>query len=236
MPQKSDPPKPDKRDYGLAAIKATLSALPTLGGPAVELLNIVITPSIERRRNVWLQNIAERLSDLENRIPGLINSAAENPVFVDTLLQASQAALRTRDDAKREALRNAVLNSILPDAPEADLQDLFIGFIDAFSTWHIALLSFLSKNPAEESAGAYVSTAINRPLCLLIEERFLELHNKANIYRHFITDLKARGLFDSPQRAGDPIDVTWGNITITPLGQAFLSFIADPLAAPPDKP
>jgi hypothetical protein len=45
--------------------RAVLSAIPTVGGPALELFNAVIAPPVERRRNVWLNGLAERLQKLE---------------------------------------------------------------------------------------------------------------------------------------------------------------------------
>ena len=52
-----------ERNLGLA--KAALSAVPVVGGPASELLDLVIRPRIEERRTEWLNSIAEGLAKLE---------------------------------------------------------------------------------------------------------------------------------------------------------------------------
>ena len=41
-------------------------------------------------------------------------------------------------------LRNAVLNSVLPTAPDEDIQDLYFAFIDELTPTHMHLLTLLS--------------------------------------------------------------------------------------------
>lgn len=60
---------------------------------------------------------------------------------VSIVLQATQIALRTHQTEKRMALRNAVMNAALPQAPEEGLQQMFLHFIDTFTEWHLRLLS-----------------------------------------------------------------------------------------------
>jgi hypothetical protein len=45
---------------------------------------------------------------------------ATNEAFVTVTMQASQGAIRNHQQAKLEALRNAVLNSALPNPPQED--------------------------------------------------------------------------------------------------------------------
>src|SRR5206468_713468 len=71
-----------------------------------------------------------------------------NPRFTSTFIHATLIAMRTHQEEKLEALRNAVINSALPKAPEDDLQLMFLNLIDQFGEWHIRLLKFYS-NPAK---------------------------------------------------------------------------------------
>ena len=76
-------------------------------------------------------------------------------------MQASQAAIRNHQSEKREALRNAVLNAALPNAPEESIQQLFINQVDTFTVWHIRLLDLFKEPPAWfEETGKIVSTSI----------------------------------------------------------------------------
>ena len=66
-----------------------------------------MTPPLERRRDEWIQGIAEGLTRLEANKGVRVEDLKENPVFLDTLLQATHAVLRTHQTEKREALRAA---------------------------------------------------------------------------------------------------------------------------------
>ena len=51
---------------------------------------------------------------------------------MSVVLQATQAALRTHQAEKLEALRNAVLNVAAGKGPSDDMQMVFLSFIDSF--------------------------------------------------------------------------------------------------------
>jgi hypothetical protein len=222
-----EPPRPDANDraYGLA--KTVIAAVPIVGSPAVELLNTLVTPALESRRDMWFASLATRLSSLEQAV---LDGLAVDPEFVDTVLQASQAALRTRHEVKRDALRNAVMNAARSSAPEGDLQELFIGFVDSFSPWHLLLLSFIGKNPADRDARMHEASRVNKPLRELIEEQFPELRGGSSTYQHFLSDLQARGLLVVPARGGHVLDIPWSLVAISGLGTAFLRFVSEPTA------
>jgi hypothetical protein len=45
--------------------------------------------------------------------------------------------MRTHQDAKVESLRNAVINSALPTAPDMDLRAFFLHLVDELSPTHL---------------------------------------------------------------------------------------------------
>ena len=47
-----------------------------------------------------------------------LKSLQTNDIFIDTVLKATQAAIRTNQQEKKKALLNAVLNAALPNPPE----------------------------------------------------------------------------------------------------------------------
>ena len=55
-------------------------------------------------------------------------------------MEASQIALRTHQKEKLEALRNAVLNVAIGDRVDEEEQAAFLGLIQEFTTWHLAIL------------------------------------------------------------------------------------------------
>jgi hypothetical protein len=56
-------------------------------------------------------------------------------------MQANQSAFRNHKKEKIDALRNAVLNSCLPGAPEDDIQMIFLNYIDELTPWHLRIMN-----------------------------------------------------------------------------------------------
>ena len=67
--------------------------------------------------------------------------------LLSAALTATQAALRTHQQEKLDALKNAVVNVALGREPEADRQQQFLALVDRFAAAHLILLQF-SKDPA----------------------------------------------------------------------------------------
>src|SRR4051794_38840164 len=88
--------QPTAGDHVHLAVKAALSALPIVGGPAAELFAGIIAPPLARRRDEWLQSIATGLEALKDRVATFdAESLAHNDAFVSVALQASRTALQT---------------------------------------------------------------------------------------------------------------------------------------------
>jgi len=119
--RKYEPPKPSKEDAVHAGIRAGLSIIPV----ATELFQHFVTPPLERRRERWMDEVGKALQDLEENKGVKLEELQSNDVFIDTLLQASQIAIRNSQQEKRRALRNAILNAALPNPPEQSLQQIF---------------------------------------------------------------------------------------------------------------
>ena len=132
-------PKRSKDDVAHAIAKAALSAVPVAGGPAVELFQLIVQPPLERRREEWMRQVADKLRELEAR--GLdLDRLQHNDQFISTVMQASQAALRTHKAEKLAALRNAVINVAKGQAPEETVQHLLLSFVDQLSEMHLRIL------------------------------------------------------------------------------------------------
>jgi hypothetical protein len=66
---------------------------------------------------------------------------------VDAVVTATRIVDRTSQREKIEALRNAVLNSALPAAPDQDIQQLYFALIDNLTPTHLRLLTLLDNPP-----------------------------------------------------------------------------------------
>lgn len=215
--------------------KAGLSGVPVLGGPAAELFSAVLVPPLSRRRDRWIQSIAERLKRLEEKVQGLrIEELAKNEMFVTTVMHASQVAIRNHQEEKLEALGNAVLNSALPNAPQEDKQLMFLNFVDSLTPWHLNVLKFF-ENPRrwlEERSKSVDLGRIKRPAHLL-ESALPQHKGERGFNNQIINDLFSKGLLQvdashTLTRHLEPL--------ITPLAEEFLSFVTSPVRGDEESP
>ena len=120
--------------------RATISAVPVMGGALVEAFNSLIEPPMARRRTEWMVQVTEAINELYEKGFVTEQDLQSNDKFFTTLVHASNVAIKNHEQEKLSALRNAVLNSALPEAPDDTLQQLFLNLIDSYTSWHIAIL------------------------------------------------------------------------------------------------
>lgn len=222
MSDPMEPPKQSKGDLAHAAAKAALSAVPYIGGPVAELLQLVIQPPLERRRAEWMRAVGEKLQELEQA--GLnLEALSKNEEFVSAVMHASSMALRTHQQEKLDALRNAVLNIATGQAPEDALQHMFFRWIDSMSPLHLRMLMFFQAPtpPPNISMGG---------LGHVLEQNMPELRGKRHIYDQVWKDLHVNGLTNT-----DSLHVTMsghglGQKRTSELGDAFIAFVSEPHA------
>ena len=229
--------KPEKTvgDGVHTVVKAGLSAIPIVGGPAAVLFNEVIVPPLARRRDEWIESIARGLKELEDKVKGFkIESLSVNETFTTSVMHATQAAMRTHHKEKLEALRNSILNSALPNSPEDNMQHLFLSLIDTSTTWHLKILGFFyhikSYRPGAGLKPPYVHHTFLQQVLI---QRFPELQDKSDVLSLLIRDLSSKGLLNLDAR--DTRHSKEGSsstraVCITDLGRQFVSFITSPLS------
>jgi hypothetical protein len=203
-----------------------LSVIPTIGGSALELFNAVIAPPIERRRNDWLNKLAERVQALEQRGRVRVADLANNDEFVSAVMQATAAAVRNHQQEKIEALRNAVLNTALGQSPEDAKRELFLAFVDQFTVLHLRVLKDLSAFGPPESQSNAAKTRIGE-IAELAMKRLPALRDQSALAETVVEDLCRRGLLNYwPD--GDVAYVPRGCRQVSPFGEEFLQFITEP--------
>lgn len=209
--------------------KAGIASIPGVGAAASELFTVILTPPLEKRRVEWMNDVAERLKELEERGELNLEDLQGNETFITTVMQASQAAVRNHQSEKREALRNAVLNAALPHAPEESLQQYFVTLIDTFTVEHIRLLDFF-KDPQIwfERNDVALPRFSSAGLESVITSAWPELKNRYEFLNAVLEELKGKVFF-----VGGGLRITMTRHGLfekrtTKMGDSFLEFITAP--------
>lgn len=217
--EKSSMPGRSAGDVAHAIVKAGLSAVPMVGGPAVELFQFIVQPPLEKRREEWMREIGERLRALE--ISGLdLAALQQQPEFISAVMQASQAALRTHKREKLDALRNAVVNIARGQAPDETVQHLLLSFVDELSEMHLRILKVFSAPELPPGLGM-------GGLDSVLEHNIPSLRGRRELYDQLWRDLYSRGLVNTEYMHVTMSGNGLGQRRTTELGESLLNFIAE---------
>ena len=230
MTKTHDAPTATAGDRWHTTAKVLVNLIPVLGAPAAELFNTLIVPPLEKRRVVWMNDVAKHLRALEERENLQIEDLQDNETFITTMMQASQAAVRNHQCEKLTALRNAVLNAALPQAPEDSLQQHFINQVDTFTVWHIRLLDLFKDPPAwfERNGVAPPNFPYTSNLERLLIAAWPELKNQYDFLNVIFEELEAKGLYSGGGLRTMMTGQGAYDKRTTEMGDTFLDFITTP--------
>lgn len=225
-----DVPREVAGDHLHTLARAGLSAVPIVGGPAVELFQMLMVPPLRKRQQEWMESVAVKLRELEDKHQCVVEELRNHDTFIDTMIQASQAAVRTASQEKREALRNAVLNAALPSSLDDTHQQIYIGLIEMLTDWHLRMLA-LFENPIKwftDRGKQPPRWEIAGSLSTVITAAFPELSSERELYDLVGNDLLQRGLLRSAKfQTVMTCDGAMSKNT-TRFGDEFLKFITEP--------
>jgi len=63
----AEKPKTTAGDIAYAAAKAVLGSIPVVGATAAEVFALAVEPPLAKRRNEWIESIAQGLQQLEQK-------------------------------------------------------------------------------------------------------------------------------------------------------------------------
>lgn len=221
---------PTRGDFAYSILRGLVASIPFAGGVLSEVGSTAIPSPAQRRLDAWMRTVSERLATLETSVEGFnVERLNENAAFADALAQAAQSAIRDSDGRKLEALRNAVVNSALPNPVEESRQGMFLEMVDSFTPLHLQILQYLADPvrafaTAEVQLPSYMAGSLFNQLVVLRPE----LGEEREMCNAIVSDLYRRGLL--------PMDSIQGGMTggglrsphITALGRGFLKFISAP--------
>jgi hypothetical protein len=223
----SDIDKTSKGDILYAAVKAGLGSIPVLGSAATELFGLVVTPPLDKRRQEWMNDVAEKLKLLEENKQLDFSSLSQNEQFIDTITQATSIAIKTSEQEKIVALKNAVINTALNEAPEKTKSQIFLNLVDSFTIWHLAILT-LFDNPKKwfQKAGQPPPNLMMGSMFSILKSAYPSLTGQDELVDLIWNDLHNAGLHNSSglktMMSGDgALDER-----TTQLGKEFIQFIS----------
>jgi hypothetical protein len=196
MTENQTPPKPTKTDLAHTATRAGIGSIPVFGNAAAELFNQVVAPPIERRLHEWRESVGEQLKALEDAGFVTVASLQESDEFVSVVVKASQIAVTTHNDAKRNALRNAILNTALGIEPDESMRQMFLRFIDELTGWHVRILHLFqdARDWYQKQNRQPPQYMIAGSLSQMITDAYPELKGQRELLELIHKDLGARGL------------------------------------------
>lgn len=225
------PSKSTGREVTEKAIEAGLNVVPVVGGPLGVAFAYAVSLTYNRRMTKWLEGLAQAVDELTSEVDGMsLESLASNDNFIDAVATASQAAQRTHQETKIAALRNAVLNSALPGAPDADTQLIFLHWVEGFTAAHLQILTLLNDPPAWYAArGIETRTGVMMgSRRQVVEEGIPEFAGRSDFCDVVIRDLSNAGLVAISSLGGGITGNGMYTPVTTPLGKQFIAFISAP--------
>lgn len=174
------------KDIAVASVeiagKTIINTLP--GGSIVtSVIDAVKGGCLEKRQSKWRQSIEDRLSTVEKTLDDLGN----NEIFTTTILKATEIAMKTSREEKREFLANAVLNSCYMDVEEEKVM-VFLDLLDKYTISHLKILIFFHNPKAFDVVAetSYYTGSPTKPLFSVYPELDNKLFDK--IYKDLYVD------------------------------------------------
>lgn len=218
------------RELAQVIAEGALSAIPLVGGPIAVGFAALAQRPLERRRAEWLTGLEAQISELATGFKGLNPEAlASNEEFISALALGLRAAEATHENSVRSALANAVINSAMPGAPDADQQRIYLRFVGEFTPSHLRVLAFMDHPRAVLHAQGvpepdWGETSTRKKI---LEWAVPDFEGRSSFVDQINRDLVAAGLTEA--------SFDWANSgpglyesLLTASGKDFLAYIATP--------
>lgn len=216
-------PADQGKDLVHTIAKASISAVPVVGGPIAEFFGVFVPSSLSNRRDEWARKLTDAVNALLEKGAVSVDDLRDNPNFVDAVIEATIQATKTSSDAKRERLAAAVAAAARCDV-EPDRQHVFLRLIDEFTESHIRLLRAYAVGRFGTAVGSEPGQE-NRFLAL-VGEALPELAGDRSFILHLCADLANRSLIAVPPGGPRSLGgINFNNMQVTPSGTAFLKFV-----------
>ncbi|WP_066870386.1 hypothetical protein [Clostridium mediterraneense] len=213
-------------DYIKAASRAALGFIPVVGGAITELVDLVISDPVSKRRDEWLIKLYEDLKILEDRVDSFnIANLKNNEQFITIVLNATQLAIRTHSAEKLVALKNVCINTALAINTDDDKQAMFLKYIDELLVIDIKLLyHFMNPRKRCEESGVNINSYyMTTPLSI-----FYDCNKESTIDKSLVNirlkNLISKNLLIDFTNASCTIDGSLAS-RVSDIGREFMEYI-----------
>jgi hypothetical protein len=207
---------------------------------AAGLFSMIMKSPLEKRREDWLELLADGLEKLQRQIAEFdIEKLSENEALVTTIAQLTYTAISTHETERRYAIRNAILNTALKQSPDDIRQKQFNRWLDELTPWHWKILPLfddphLTNTSLDLNDNTWMQNAMLGEVAILIENTYPEMIGEVDLYVQVVADLHSRGLIANifPEKLpGDGLIVATieSSPKLTELAREFLKYIQSPL-------
>ena len=225
-------PEPDSKDQIRKVIIATLGPIPG----ASLIADLFLASPFQDRLINWLKDFAEKFELLCERVESIDPKAlVKDEVLRTTMFNAMRLVTYTHRKEKHEMLRNAVLNSAMPNAPEDDERTVFLNFFDEFSVAHILILKTFSQPVVSDGLGFSLEDSDWKSnvgvgfLFDFVQNVTQETKLDYNFFILVLSDLHSRGLISNTHQEIHSLARSSHWPELTTFGCKFLKFIESPL-------
>ena len=192
-------PTPAVGDFARQVGEAIVQLVPVVGGSAVTFAGIVVEPKLEKRRDRWFDIVGRRLQEALDRIEGLeIEHLQSNDLLVTQILVATEAAQRTHDDEKLEALANVAVRAALPNGLDEQWAMMMLRLVDELTPLHFQILVYLCDPPGWFEMHDQPLPNIGGSRGAVFNVAFPALAEAAMLAGRLLAELESRGLMTGP--------------------------------------
>lgn len=201
--------------------KTLVSTIPVGGTFVTCIWDSIKANAANRRMEDWKNQVEEKLCDLKLSLDDIGN----NELFASAMMKATDIAIKTAEDEKRQYLASAVKNSAMASIDESVMM-IYLDLLDKYTLWHIRILH-LFRNPKAFDQ-VHVDGIMMGAASIVVEQVYPEIAKEKELLDKIVKDLQNDGMMSegSYMHAGMTSNGVAASRT-TELGNKFLKFIID---------
>lgn len=206
-----------------------MQVVPGAGGFLSEAIDLWVNP-LERRKARWVQEVTTAINQICDDLSILPEQLAKDERFLSFLMQTTLSALRSHQNEKLTALREALAAACDASRFSEDEAFVYLRYVDELTPTHVALLASVRTNRPNLADLTSLESIFE-----LVSAKGLTIERM--LFRTCLRDLSLRSLvaFDDIEdfheyetRRVYRVTESSANrpLTITETGNRFLSFVA----------